>query len=60
MKPAKIEVQHRKTGRIGTLLGECDQHLGWYRVLWNGEIDFYRYEPEDLQVLDDQVSIQRL
>jgi hypothetical protein len=49
-------VKHRRTGRKGTVLGESESHPGWWKVQWDGESFWIRYEPEDLQALpcDDQ------
>jgi hypothetical protein len=45
-------VQHRRTGRQGTVRGESKKHPGWFKVQWDGTEDAIRYEPEDLVLLN--------
>ena len=45
-------VRHRRTGRNGTVRGESKKHPGWFKIQWDGTDDLIRYEPEDLEMLN--------
>lgn len=45
-------VRHRRTGRNGTVRGESKKHPGWFKVQWDGSDDLIRYEPEELELVN--------
>lgn len=44
-------VEHRRTGRKGTCLGESESHPGWFKVQWDGEAFWVRYEASEIKTL---------
>ena len=46
-----VRVRHSRTGREGKVLGESVSHPGWFKVQWDGDDFWVRYEPQDLKPL---------
>lgn len=46
------KVMHVKSRRMGVVHSESKKHPGWYKVQWEGDSSAYRYEPEDLVLIE--------